>query len=212
MKLLLPLLFCISMGASCQIKLITSGSGKTWAMRINDNTTDGLSNPNKPKVIYKWTSVIPKDNPVKLSFNFAMGRTSFFYSHGNGSDPFSVSVELEAKNKIGYVQFRQSFFHDQPVFNDYSNPNHKPQVEWIEQLGVHVYFLKTGSVKATVGGAIQYQWGKLLRDNRFRLFPEMSLYYSIDERVSAFTREAWFHFRDDNRLGFMFGLNCKIGK
>lgn len=165
---LLPLLFCISMGARCQ-------------------------------------------NKTELSFNFALGRTSFFYSHGNGSDPFSVSVELEAKNKIGYIQFRQSFFEDQPIFNNYANPG-RNQIEWIEQLAAHVYFLKTGRVKATAGGALQYQWGKLLRDNRFRLFPEMSLYYSIDERVSAFTREAYFYYKDENRLGFLIGFNCKIGK
>ena len=154
------------------------------------------------------------ENKCELSFNFALGRTDLFYSHGNGSDPFSFSVELEAKNKIGYVQFRQSFFNDQPIFNDYSNPNHKPQVEWIEQLGAHVYLFpkKTGSIKVSAGGAVQYQWGKLLNDNRWRLFPEMSLYYSLDDRFNFFTREAWYHYRADNRLGFMVGMSYQITK
>ena len=145
----------------------------------------------------------------QIAVGFTMGRTDLFYPHGNGSDPLSFSVEAELNGKIGYVQFRQSFFEDQPIFNNYDNPG-RNQIEWIEQLAAHAYFLKTGKIKASAGGAVQYQWGKLLNNNRWRLFPEVSLYYELDDRFNFFTREAWFHYREYARIGFVIGWNYKL--
>ena len=97
---------------------------------------------------------------------------------------------------------------DQPIFNNYANPG-RNQVAWIEQLSGHFYWLKTGKIKATAGAAIQYQWGKLVKNN-WKWFPETSVAYTIDDRVSGFLRNSWFHYRADNRLGFMLGLSCNL--
>ena len=163
--ILLPLLFCISIGASCQI-----------------------------------------------SIGGAIGRTDLFYPHGNAFDPFSVSVEIAAANKLGYVQFRQSFMDDQPVFNNYANPG-RNHLAWIEQLAVHANIFKVGDFTTTGGAAIQYQWGDVsTKLTKWRWFPELGFSYNADERFAWIARTSWFHYKPEHRLGFMGGFRYQISK
>ena len=158
MKLLLPLLFCISMGASCQI-------------------TAGMS----------------------------FGRTSLHTKFHNGSDPFALSADFNAANKIGFISYRQSFFESQLTFNDYSGTTRGNHIEWIEQLAAGAYVYR-GNPKVSIGAALEYKLKSL------EWFPETTVSYAADSRFAWTGRLAWFRERKEGRLGFLIGFSYQVTK
>ena len=201
------LLFCISLGASCQI---TSELYNKMRLSKHDSiiTTGyvGLNNNQYPTAMFIPT---PKEK-LQISIGGAIGRTDLYYPHGNAFDPFSVSVEISVANKFGYVQFRQSFMEDQPVLNNYANPG-RNHLAWIEQLAIHGNIFKVGDFTTTAGAVLQYQWGDVsTKLTRSRMFPELGFSYEADERFAWVLRTSWFHYKPENRFGFMIGFRYQL--